>query len=281
LQKNAGWGQIAVLKAKFAAKATLLFPVRSMVCQAALVSVVLDLSEPGSEMRKQAEKDGRNLVAEIPDDILAENLALLATSLFRKGVINTLIKRVKAWPVPGAKLGMLRQLAIVAWERGAMDHMEHVCTSICKLVPPDPVALQALMQANMQNPISDRVEIATRDVIPYLLCVPPGLPRVAAIETLGIFLLAMPELNQGIKAQLRFFSLFNYSIRARTILIRTYYSSNEAELERIADAAKSKDGQPTAGCSAASSAGLLANPTFVAAMQMLEQFKKQNAKPDS
>jgi hypothetical protein len=280
LQKNAGWGQIAVLKATFAAKATLLFPTRSLACQAALVSVVLDLSEQGSAMRKQAEKDGRNLIADTPNDMLSANLTPLATSLFRKGVINTLIKRVEAWPVPDARLGMLRQLAIVAWERGAMDHMEHLCASICKLVPPDPVALQALMQANLQKGAFDRMEISTRDVIPYLLCVPPGLPRVAAIETLGIFSLAMPELNQGIKAQRRFLSLLNYSIRARTTLIRRYYSSNEAELERVADAAKSNNGRSPAGSSASSSAGLRANPTYVAAMQMLEQFKKQNAKPD-
>jgi hypothetical protein len=280
LRKNAGWGQVAGLKKKFAAKATLLFPVRSMTCQAVLVSVVLDLSEPGSAMHKQAERDGRNLVAEIPDDMLFSNLIPLATRLFRKGVINTMIKRVEAWPVPDARLGMLRQLAIVAWERGAMDHMEHLCASICKLVPPDPVALQALMQANLQKGAFDRMEISTRDVIPYLLCVPPGLPRVAAIETLGIFSLAMPELNQGIKAQRRFLSLLNYSIRARTTLIRRYYSSNEAELERVADAAKSNNGRSPAGSSASSSAGLRANPTYVAAMQMLEQFKKQNAKPD-
>jgi hypothetical protein len=280
LQKNAEWGQIAGLKAKFAAKATLLFPARSMACQAALVSVVLDLSEQGSAMRKQAEKDGRRLVTETPDDMLAANLAPLATSLFRKGVINTMIKRVEAWLVPDARLGMLRQLAIVAWERGAMDHMEHLCASICKVVPPEPVALEALMKANMHKRAFDRMEIATRDVIPYLLCVPPGLPRVAAIETLGIFSLAMPELNQGIKAQLRFLNLLNYSIRARARLIRTYYSSNEAELERVADAAKSKNGRTPVGGSASSSAGLLANPTYVAAMQMLEQFKKQNAKPD-
>ena len=280
LRKNAEWGQIAVMKTKFAAKATLLFPARSMPCQAALVSVVLDLSEPGSAIRKQAEKDGRNLIAETPDDMLSANLVPLATRLFRKGIINTMIKRVEAWPEPDARLCMLRQLAVVAWERGAMDHMEHLCADICKVATPDPVTLQALMQANMQKRAFDRVEIATRDVIPYLLCVPPGLSRVAAIETLGIFLLVMPELNQDIKAQLRFLFLLNYSIRARTTLIRTYYSSNEAELERVADAAKPKNGRLPAGGSASSSADLRANPTFVAAMQMLEQFKKQNAKPD-
>jgi hypothetical protein len=278
LRKNAGWGQIAVLKPKFAAKATLLFPARSMSCQAALISVILDLSEQGSTMRRQAEKDGRNLIADTSDDMLSANLALLATSLFRKGVINALIKRVEAWPEPIVRLGMLRQLAIVAWERGAMDHMERLCAGLCKLVPPDPVALQALMQANMQKRTSDRMEIATRDVIPYLLCVSPGLPRVAALETLGIFLLAIPELNQGIKAQLRFLALLNYSIRARARLVRTYYSSNEAELERVADAAKLKNGRPSA---AGSASALQANPTFVAAMRMLEQFKKQNAKPDN
>ena len=133
----------------------------------------------------------------------------------------------------------------------------------------------------MQKRASDRMEIATRDVIPYLLCVPPGLPRVAALETLGIFLLAIPELNQSIKAQLRFLALLNYSIRARAKLVRTYYSGNEAELERIADAAKSKNGRPPAAGSASSSSALQANPTFVAAMRMLEQFKKQNAKPDN
>jgi hypothetical protein len=281
LQKNAGWGQIGDLKARFAAKATLLFPARSMACQAALVSVILDLSEEGSAMRKQAEKDGRSLIAGTTDDMLSENLAPLAAHLFRKGVINTLIKRVEAWPDPIVRLGMLRQLAVVAWERGAMDHMERLCAGICTLAPPDPVALQALMQANMKKRVSDRMEIATRDVIPYLLCVPPGLPRVAALETLGIFLLAMPELNQGIKAQLRFLDLLNYSIRARARLIRTYYSSNEAELERVADASKLKnDGPPATGLGSSASA-LQANPTFEAAMRMLEQFKNQNAKPDS
>jgi hypothetical protein len=278
LRKNAEWGQVASLKAQFAAKATLLFPARSMSCQVALISVILDLSEQGSAMRKRAEKDGRSLIAKTPDDVLSANLVPLATHLFRKGVINTLIKRVEAWPEPATRLGMLRQLAVVAWERGAMDHMEHLCAVICKLVPPDPVALQALMQANMQKQGLTRMEIATREVIPYLLCVPPGLPRVAAIETLGIFLLVFPALNTGTKALLRATELLTYSVRGQSKLMSIYYSSNEAQLERLAAAAKPADRRPAAAGTASSTAVPPTNPTYEAAMNMLEQFRKQNAK---
>jgi hypothetical protein len=279
LQKKTGWGQIAVLKTTFAAKATLLFPARSISCQAALISVILDLSGQGSAMRKQAEKDGRRLVTEMPDDMLAANLVHLATSLFRKGVINTLIKRVETWPEPVARLGMLRQLAVVAWERGAMDHMERLCAGICKLVPPDTVAMRTLMQENLHKRGFSRMEIGTRDVIPYLLCVEPGLARVATIEALGIFLLVPPEFNQGIKELLRFSALLCYSVQGQSKLISRYYSSNEAELERAANAAKSANGGPLAAGPASAMTGLPTNPTYEAAIRMLEQLKKSIARP--
>lgn len=226
-------------------------------------------------MRKQAEKDGRNLIANTPDAMLIANVVPLSRSLFRKGVIYTLIKRVEAWPDPGARLPMLRQLAIVAWENGAMDLRERLCAGICKLDPPDAVALEAMMQANMDQRGSVRLEMATRDVIPYLLCVPSGLPRVAALETLGIFLLVVPERNQSTRAQARFTALLVYSIRAHAKLISTYYDSNEAELERRADAARSTGGGAAAGA-ASSTTGPRTNPTYVTMMRMLEEMKKQN-----
>ena len=278
LRNKAGWEQIAVLKARFAEKATLLFPARSMSCQAALVSVVLDLSGQGSAMRRQAEKDGRSLIARTPDAMLLENLAPLARTLFRRGVINTLIKRVEAWPEPGVKLGMLRQLAVVAWERGAMDHMERLCESICKLAPPDPVAMQALMQENSHKDGFSRMEIGTRDILPYLLCVPTGLPRVAAIEALGIFLLVLPEPKQSKKLQSRLLALCAYAVRAQAILMGRYYASNEPELERIADAAKAATIRPAMGGAASSTASPRTNPAYEAAMRMLEQHRQQNTK---
>ena len=275
LKKDAAWGQLQALKTPFAQKALLLVPVRSMVCQAALVSVTLDLAEQASAMRRQAEKDGRDLILKTPDAMLSANLVALARSLFRKGVINTVIKRVEAWPDPVARLAMLRQLAIVAWEKGAMDHMERLCAGICKLDPPDAVALQAFMQANMKQLPSVRLEMATRDVMPYMLCVPSGLARVAALETLGMFLLVFLGKNQSARAQARFFALLEYSNRVHATLINTYYNSDEAELERRADAAKSTGGRAAAGA-ASSTTDPRTNPTYQAAMRMLKELKKQN-----
>lgn len=276
LKADAAWGQLPALKTRFAQKALLLVPVQSTICQAALISVILDLAEQGSAMRKQAEKDGRNLVARTPDAMLSANLVPLARNLFRKGVINTLIKRVESWPHPGARLAMLRQLAIVAWEVGAMDHMERLCAGICKLDPPDPVALQALMKANQQQRALIRLEMATRDIIPYLLCAPSGLPRVAALETLGIFMLIFPEKNQDARTQARFAALLHYANRGHASLIKTYYSSNEAELERHAGAARSTGGRAPAAAAASATTDPSKNPTFVAMMRMLEEMKKQN-----
>lgn len=82
-----------------------------------------------------------------------------------------------------------------------MDHMARLCAGICKLDPPDAGALQA----NMKQRPSVRLEMATRDVMPYMLCVPSGLARVAALETLGMFLLVFLEKNQSARAQARFF----------------------------------------------------------------------------
>lgn len=275
MKKDAAWAQLPALKTRFAQKAVLLYPMRSVSCQAALVAVTLDLAVQDSAMRRQAEKDGQNLFAETPNAMLPANLAVLARSLFRKGVINTLIMRVEAWSDPVTRLAMLRQLAIVAWEKGAMDYMEYLCANISKLNPPDAVALQALMQANMHQGPMVRMEMVTRDVMPYLLCVPPGLPRVAALEAAGLFKAVVPELNQSVRAQERFLALLSYSTRTHARLIATYYSSNEAELERHADAAKAAS-NPTAAGGASARSDPNDNPAYRAVMQMFQNMKKQN-----
>lgn len=275
MKKVAAWAQLPALQIRFAQKALLLYPVRSMACQAALVAVTLDLAAQESAMRRQAEKDGQSLIAETPDAMLPANLAVLARSLFRKGVINTLIKRVEAWSDPVARLAMLRQLAIVAWEKGAMDYMDYLCANISKLDPPDAAALQAFMQANMDKGPLVRMEMATRDVMPYLLCVPPGLSRVAALETVGLFKAVVPEKNQSVRAQERFLALLNYSTRTHAKLIATYYSSNEAELERRADAAKAAS-NPTAAGGASARSDPSDNPAYRAVMRMFQDMKKQN-----
>ena len=274
MKKEAAWAQLPALKIRFAQKALLLYPMRSMPCQAALVAVTLDLAVQDSAMRRQAEKDGQNLFAETPDAMLPANLTMLARSLFRKGVINTLIMRVQAWSDPVARLAMLRQLAIVAWEKGAMDYMEHLCANVSKLDPPDAAALQAFMQANMHQEPMVRLEMATRDVMPYLLCVPTGLPRVAALEAVGPFIAVVPGKNQSVRAQERFLALLNYSTRTNAKLMLTYYSSNEAELERHADAAKAAS-NPAAAGSASASSDPNNNPAYRAIMKMIEDLKKQ------
>ena len=275
MKKDAAWAQLPALRTRFAQKALLLYPMRSVPCQAALVAVTLDLAAHGSAMRTQAEKDGQNLIAETPDAMLPAHLAVLARSLFRKGVVNTLIMRVEAWSNPVARLAMLRQLAIVAWEKGAMDHMEHLCANISKLDPPDAMTLQAFMQANMHREPMVRMEMATRDVMPYLLYVPPGLPRVAALETVGLFKAVVPGKNESVRAQERFLVLLNYSTRTHAKLIATYYSSNEAALERQADAAKAAS-KPTAAGGASARSDPRDNPAYRAVMQMFQDMKKRN-----
>jgi hypothetical protein len=218
------------LRTKFAEKALLLLPAQSMTCQAALISVILDLSEEGSTIRMQGAKDGRNLIRKISDAELVKNMTRIATSLSHKGVINTLIDRVEAWPEPRARVSLLRQIAVVAWKKRATDAMERVCARICKMEPPDPVALNVLMQANMHIGIAARVELATRDVIPYLLCAAPGLARATAIKTLSRFMPMLPDFSNQPKQQRRMMALSTYGMMAQVRLI------HEAELKQISDA---------------------------------------------
>lgn len=275
LRKHAGWEQVANLKAAFARKALLLFPDKSVTCQAALLSITLAFAGKDSAMHKQAEIDGRDLIMAIPDALLALDLAPLATSLFRTDVVKLLIERVEGWTEPLERLAMLRQLATAAWERGEMSHMEQLCASISRMVPPDAVALQALMQANMQLRSAERLEFATRDVIPYLLCVPSGLTRVAALDTLGRMMEIVPDNGQGMKAKQRWTALRLYSLNAHGRLISTYYSSNERELERMADAAR----LPVGAASLPTHPAI--NALLDAAMRVLAQPRSTNAKPGS
>ena len=157
-----------------------------------------------------------------------------------------LLERVDAWPAPAERLAMLRQLATLAWEQGAMPQMERICDRICKLEPPDPVALQALMQASMSKPAAERVDCATRDVIPYLLCVPSGLPRLAAFDAMLELIRAVPELKPGMKAQQRRTALRSYAIDAKLRMLTVHYSSNERELEHSANGASSPAVVPSA-----------------------------------
>lgn len=275
LRKNAGWEHIADLKTAFASKALLLFPGKSVACQAALLSVTLAFAGKNSAMRKQAEIDGRDLIVSLPGAMLPLELVPLATSLFRQDVVKLLIERVEAWTDPVERLAMIRQLATAAWEKGEMSYMEDLCASISRLDPPDAVALKTLMQSNMQLRSTERLEFATRDVIPYLLCVPTGLSRVAALDTLGRLMAIVPDPAQGMKAQQRLAALRLYSLNAHGRLISTYYRSNERELERIADAANS----PAGAASLATHPAI--NAILEAAMRVLEQPRSTNAKPRS
>ena len=72
-----------------------------------------------------------------------------------------------------------------------------------------------------------------------------------------------------------FFALLAYSNRVHATLINTYYHSDEAELERRANAAKSTGGGAAAGA-ASSMTDPRTNRTYQAAMRMLKELKKQN-----
>lgn len=270
LRKNAGWEQLANLKAAFASKALLLFPGKSPPCQAALLSITLAFAGKNSAMCKQAEIDGRDLIRAIPDTSLALELSAVATSLLRHDIGEQLLERVDAWPAPAERLAMLRQLATLAWEQGAMPQMERICDRICKLEPPDPVALQALMQASMSKPAAERVDCATRDVIPYLLCVPSGLPRLAAFDAMLELIRAVPELKPGMKAQQRRTALRSYAIDAKLRMLTVHYSSNERELEHSANGASSPAVVPSATM----------NQFIELARQLFQQPGARNAKPN-
>jgi hypothetical protein len=270
LRKNAGWEQVANLKAAFASKALLLFPGKSAACQAALLSITLAFAGKNSAMCKQAEMDGRDLIRAIPDTSLALALSAVATSLLRHDIGEQLIERVDAWPAPAERLAMLRQLATLAWEKGAMPQMERICARICKLTPPDPVALQALVQASMSRPAAERIDCATRDVIPYLLCVPSGLPRLAAFDAMLELIRAVPELKPGMKAQQRWSALRQYAIDAKLRMLTVHYSSNERELEQSANGASSPAVVPSATM----------NQFIELARQLFQQPGARNAKPN-
>jgi hypothetical protein len=261
------------LRTKFVEKALLLLPAKSMVCQAALISVILDLSDEGSTIRKQAAKDGRNLIRKISDAGLAANMTRLATSLFYKGVINTLIERVGAWPEPRARVGLLRQLAVVAWKKRAMEVMEGLCARISKVEPPDPVALNALMQENMHISIAARVELATRDIIPYLLCVAPGLARAAAVKTLSRFMPMLPDFTHQPKQERRMMALSVYGMMAQVRLLHV------AELKQLSDAPRLQGDQNFTG----NVMTLLEDPRFLpisaTVSRLLSKVEKPNSKP--
>nr|WP_314623188.1 hypothetical protein [uncultured Noviherbaspirillum sp.] len=270
LRKNAGWEQVANLKAAFASKALLLFPGKSAACQAALLSITLAFAGKNSAMCKQAEMDGRDLIRAIPDTSLALALSAVATSLLRHDIGEQLVERVDAWPAPAERLAMLRQLATLAWEQGAMPQMERICARICKLEPPDPVALQALVQASMSRPAAERIDCATRDVIPYLLCVPSGLPGLAAFDAMLELIRAVPELKPGMKAQQRWTALRQYAIDAKLRMLTVHYSSNERELEHSANGASSPAVVPSATM----------NQFIELARQLFQQPGARNAKPN-
>jgi hypothetical protein len=279
LKKDAAWGALPALRAGFAQKALLLVPVTSVACQGALISVAFHLADPHSAMRKQAERDGRTLMEEVFDAKRPANVGWLADNLFYGDVIHALIKRVESWPEPNARLAMLRELAAVAWEKGEMAQMEKLCAAICKLDPPDPAALQALMQANMEESAFAHMEIASRDVIPYLLCAPPGLPRVAALDTLNLFMMKLPKFEQRLKVQLRYNKLFFYGLQARARLIGTYLNSNEPALERLAGAAMPAARRTADAASTPARAGSVAHPQANAMVHRLGQLFAPAAGP--
>ena len=274
LRKNAGWEKVANLKAAFASKALLLFPGKSAACQAALLSVTLAFAGKDSAMYKQAEMDGRDLVMSIPDTLLALELLPVATSLLRHDIGEQLVERMDSWPEPAERLAMLRKMATLAWEKGAMPQMERICVRICKVDPPDPVALQALMQASMSRPAAERIECATRDVIPYLLCVPTGLPRLAAFDAMLELIRAVPELKPGMKAQQRWMALRKYAIDAKLRMLSVHYSSNERELEHSANGARSPAVIPSTTLLPAMS------QIIDLARQIFQQPGARNAKPN-
>jgi hypothetical protein len=135
------------------------------------------------------------------------------------------------------------------------------------------------MQANMEESAFAHMEIASRDVIPYLLCAPPGLPRVAALDTLNLFMMKLPKFEQRLKVQLRYNKLFFYGLQARARLIGTYLNSNEPALERLAGAAMPAARRTADAASTPATAGPFAHPQANAMVHRLGQLFAPAAGP--
>lgn len=263
LKQGKAWAHILELKSLFAKPALLMLPLRTAPVQAVLVSLVLGFSAQGSAMYLQAESDGLALMEETSDAMLPSRLAWLANNLFHGGLVDVLIKRVQSRPDTVGRLAMLRQLAVVAWEKGAMGHMEKICAEICRLDPPDPAVLETLMQANTQKDKVARLDISTRDVLPYLLHVPPGPTRDAAVRSAAFFSIGITSLDTGLKERLRSAALYAYALSAMMKLKPDGQGSSEAKPDRRPDVA-----EPAA-------TGMFSQAEMQTVLQAAEQILKQ------
>lgn len=263
LKQGKAWADLVELKSLFARPALLMLPLRSPPVQAVLVSLILSLSTQGSAMYRQAENDGLALLEETSDAMLPSRLAWLANNLFHGDLVDAVTKRVQSWPEAGARLAMLRQLAVVAWEKGAMGRMEKLCAEICRLDPPDLSALETLMQANTHKDKVTRLDISTRDVLPYLLHVPPGPTRDAAVRSAAFFSIGITSLDTGLKERLRSAALYTYALSALMKLKPDGQDSKEAQPDRRPDAA------------APAATGMFSQSAMQAMLQAAEQVLKQ------
>lgn len=213
-EQRRAWVNLMELKTTLVEQALLMVPRSCLTVQAAIASLALGLAAQNSAMHRQAQRNGLALIANTSNALLPAKLRWLATNLFHGGVIESLVERVTTWREPGAKLTMLRQLATVAWEKGAMRRMEILCAAVSRLESPDPAALEAHMQANLHRSVVERLDISTRDVIPYLLCVPPGSTKAAAVRVLALFSAGVPPTDVELKKKLRAKMLHAYSLDA-------------------------------------------------------------------
>lgn len=230
LRKDPRWALVPQIGTRFARKALLLIPMQTISCQAALISVVLDLSLQERTLIRHAELDAQQLIRTTPDALMLASWKSVANGLCRNGVIDLLIKRAIAWPDRNCRLAMLKELAGIAWEKGAMGHMDRLCATISKIEPPDLALLKKLMEKSATGGVLERTELVTRDIIPYLKCVAPSPAQSNMIDMINAFMLVPITVEPGLKRNMRLNVLYSYFQQSYVHLLGTTVT-NAAEAE--------------------------------------------------
>ena len=216
--------RVQILRNNMAHATLQMVPAQAVIGQAALISLALEVSANDPKSYQLAASAGRRLLRQTPDGTLLANWTTIAKGLFRVGLVETLIQRARAWPEPRGRAAMLNQVASAAFEKGALDELESLCTMINELVPPQSAQLYELIKKHADTCGAARVEVILRELVPPLIALPAGLDKFVLIAAASAFVFAPFKNEPGMKSDVRLGMLLRLCFESYRKLIASTFS---------------------------------------------------------